>query len=117
MNAEEMKDWRKDRKRRWHQGFTLYSGTMIPEALDELCFVEEPEWNALRDAMSQGFTIGIILPGDDPAQVVAEIANRLGVPIRAYYEEPDNMLYVAPETRTSAALRETAAPARKRRSA
>lgn len=100
MDIEEMKAWREERGREWNHGFTLFGDQMIPTEPSELCFVSDPEWEALREAVSRGFTIGIIVPGDDPGAVLAEIANRLSLPIRAFYDEPDNMLYVAAKERT-----------------
>lgn len=69
---------------------------MISPECSELDFIPDPEWAEARRLLEAGFTLGIVAHNEEPVTFLAAIANRLkGLPLQAYCDDDENMLYVA----------------------
>ena len=96
MHERAMKAWREERGRQWSDGFTVFQQQMIPPEYNELDFLSDAEWNTARELLERGYTLGFVACNEEPVTFLAEITQRMkDLPLRAYCDDDENMLYVA----------------------
>jgi len=95
MDEQERQGWLKERERAWDDGFTFFTEDMLPPGDGELDCITDPEWIEVRRLLEAGFTVGIVAHAEEPVAFMAEIGNHMnGIPLRAYCDDDENMLYV-----------------------
>lgn len=95
MDEHTQDGWLKERARAWDDGFTFFALDMLPPECSELECITDPEWLEVRRLLEAGYTVGIVAHGEEPVTFLAEIMNHIqGVPLRAYCDDGENMLYV-----------------------